>query len=130
MGGLGLVFYAVGLVIDLKEELLKLNDACDISEFLQSLKQLDNFNKYLKIDQIVEFAYEIKLQKEDFNGIDALKKSFYKQYFELMRAGLEKEAKSKNTHIDDSTTDSLFIRERTAVHKLHLWYDQLIEERM
>lgn len=88
MGGLGLVFYAVGLVIDLKEELLKLNDACDISEFLQSLKQLDNFNKYLKIDQIVEFAYEIKLQKEDFNGIDGLKKSFYKQYFELMRAGL------------------------------------------
>ena len=74
--------------MDLKEELLKLNDACDISEFLQGLKQLDNFNKYLKIDHIIEFAYEIKLQKEDFNGIDTLKKSFYKQYFDLMKAGL------------------------------------------
>jgi len=94
------------------------------------LKQLDNFNKYLKIDQIIEFAYEIKLQKEDFNGIDTLKKSFYKQYFELMQTGLEKETKSKTNHSDDTTTDSLFIKEKTAVHKLHLWYDQLIEERL
>lgn len=90
MGGLGLVFYAVALVLNLKDELLKLNDACDISEFLQTLKQLQNFNKYLKINEVVEFAYEIKLQRDDLKGIETLKKTFYKQYFELMRSGLEK----------------------------------------
>jgi hypothetical protein len=53
LGGLGLVFYAVSMVLNLKKELLKLDDACDISEFLQTLKELQNFNKYLKINEIV-----------------------------------------------------------------------------
>lgn len=62
------------------------------------------------------------------NGIETLKKSFYKQYFELMRSGLEKGIKSNNS--EDSTTDSHFMKERTAIHKLHLWYDRLVEERL
>jgi hypothetical protein len=66
------------------------NDVCDASEFLQSLKSLSTFNEYVKINRLVEFAYEIKLRKGDFDGIDGLKNSFYKEHFRLILAGIER----------------------------------------
>ena len=40
LGGLGLVFFAVSLVRHLKDKFMTLDDPCDVSEFLQSLKEV------------------------------------------------------------------------------------------
>jgi len=57
---------------------MKFDDACDITEYFQSLKALHNFNKYIKISEVVHLAYAVELEKQDFEGLNQLKDSFYK----------------------------------------------------
>jgi hypothetical protein len=44
MGGIALVYFAVALVLHLKAKMMKVEDFCDMSEFLQTLKTLETFN--------------------------------------------------------------------------------------
>lgn len=65
LGGIGLVYFAMALVVKLEPQLLEMEDACDISEFLTSLKDLNTFNQYLSIREVVKNAYKMRVENED-----------------------------------------------------------------
>ena len=74
-GGIGLVYFAIGLINSLEEQLLQLEDQSDISLFFQDLKELEYFNEIVQINRVMLFAYNINLTEDDLQ--DVLKDSFY-----------------------------------------------------
>lgn len=65
LGGIGLVYFAMALVLKLEPQLLEMEDACDISEFFTSLKNLNTFNQYFSIREVVKNAYKMRVENED-----------------------------------------------------------------
>ncbi len=61
LGGIALVYYALAIVTHIRDKLLKIEDPCDISEFLQGLKELNRFNELIKMNQIITKVYEYKV---------------------------------------------------------------------
>lgn len=66
MGGFALVYFALSLILNLRNLLLSINDACDMSEFLQTLKDPITFNKLIKLNSVIEYAYELSAISSDF----------------------------------------------------------------
>ena len=69
LGGLALVYFAVSLVVSLRDRMLGIDDACDMSEFMQNLKNLEFFNECVKIDKVIETVYGLKANKEDLEAL-------------------------------------------------------------
>lgn len=47
------MYYALALVMHLREKMLKIGDPCDMSEFLQELRELNRFNELVRMKEIV-----------------------------------------------------------------------------
>lgn len=69
VGGVGLVKFAIALVLMLEKQLMEYDDACDLTEFFSSLKELEIFNRYLSIRDIVRNAYMLKIEKSDLEEL-------------------------------------------------------------
>ena len=108
LGGIALVYYALALVMHLREKMLKIGDPCDMSEFFQELKELNRLNELVKMKDIVEKVYEMKMKQADLEGISELKPSFYKTYYESIVL----------------TSDG-----RDSKCKMDAWYEKLMKER-
>lgn len=86
LGGVGLVTFAVSLVSGLSSTLLLLDDPCDISEFFQTLKQVETFNRHVNIREAVKKAYTLQIEASDLEGLESLKNpdgsaNMYAEYF-------------------------------------------------
>lgn len=57
IGGFALVYFAVSLILNLRALFLNIHDQCDMSEFLQKLRDINIFNKLIKINHVIEYAY-------------------------------------------------------------------------
>lgn len=108
LGGIALVYYALALVMHLREKMLKIGDPCDMSEFLQELRELNRFNELVRMKDIVEKVYEMKMKQTDLEGISELKPSFYKTYYESIV--LASDGRDSRVKID-------------------AWYEKLMKER-
>ena len=56
-----------------------------MSEFLDKLKNVENFNTYLKMKTIIMFAYSVEIKLDDLDGLEEIKNpdgslSFYSEY--------------------------------------------------
>ena len=136
LNGLALVYFAVALVIQLKDHLLTIDDPCDMAEFMQSLKTLSVFNSHIKIDRVVECTYEIHLTREDLSGIELLKPSFYQQYFNMMQSEFPEQQEVKHQGISSlpghKNNKKMLpkLKSEKLRHHLHLWHIKLLEERL
>ena len=59
VGGTGLIMFAIGLVKNIGKYLLELEDHCEVSFFLEELKNVENFNKYVNINEVMATAYTV-----------------------------------------------------------------------
>lgn len=74
---------------------MKIDDPCDISEFWQSMKQLTRFNQLVNLGAVLERVYELKLEKDDFEGMNEFKPSFYKEFYLSVRRDIVKNEEKK-----------------------------------
>lgn len=88
--------------------MLKIGDPCDMSEFFQELKELNRFNELVKMKDIVEKVYEMKMRQTDLEGISELKPSFYKTYYESIVLASDG---------------------RNSREKIDAWYEKIMKER-
>jgi lipopolysaccharide biosynthesis protein len=82
----------------------------------------------VRLDRVVEAAYEMKLYQEDLAGIDQLKPNFYQQYFKLQQEDLPLYTSVLPTV--KSPRKILKARDDKIAHHLHMWYIKLLEERV
>jgi hypothetical protein len=93
-GGLGLVKFAIALLIKLEKCLLEIGDAYDLTLFFGKLKEVDTFNSYLSIKEIIETTYLLQIQRDDLKDLakakpeqtnpDNMRFDFYAQYILIM----------------------------------------------
>lgn len=51
----------------------------DLSDFFESLKEIEVINRYVNLQIAVAEAYRIEIQDSDFEGTDSIK-GFYAEY--------------------------------------------------
>lgn len=78
-GNLGIITIAIGLLEQLTEVIMNIQELSDLDVFLSSLKELDNFNYHINLQRLMIKAYTLELMVSDFKGIDA-NDNFYGVY--------------------------------------------------
>lgn len=61
IGCLGIVTFAVGIAKQIENELLKKEDMADLSDFFESLKEIEVINRYVNLQIAVAEAYRIEI---------------------------------------------------------------------
>jgi hypothetical protein len=85
-GGLILVKFAVVLVMGLEKQLMEMEEACDVTEFLGTLREITTFNRYLNVRELLMGTCLLQIQREDFRDLGTPTKvaaDFYGKYIRV-----------------------------------------------
>lgn len=116
-----MVSFALALTSELQKQLLLRSDPCDISEFLQSLKNLGEFNIHINMKMLMQKARSIELIGNDFTSVTDCGGGFYGKYYKAYAQELFKSPLLRKDGIeqDQNATSSLISH----------WYKQISKDR-